>query len=47
MLFGLEQHRRQAPGQWLMTEHTTLDQQVELTSIGVSLSLRSVYSGVF
>lgn len=42
----LEQHRRQAPGQWLMTEHTNLDEEVGLSSIGVSLTLRSVYAGV-
>ncbi|MBT9586107.1 Uma2 family endonuclease [bacterium] len=42
----LEQHRRQAPAQWLMTEHTALDQQISLTSINVSLSLRSIYAGV-
>ncbi len=44
---GLEQHRRQAPGQWLMSEHTSLEQRVELTSINVSLSLQAVYAGVF
>ena len=42
----LEQHRRQAPGQWLMTEHTVPDEEVELTSIDVQISLLSIYAGV-
>lgn len=42
----LEQHSRQAPGQWLMTEHTVPDSDIDLTSIEVRISLRSVYAGV-
>jgi Uma2 family endonuclease len=42
----LEQHRRQRPGQWLMTEHTAIDDEVSFTSVGVTLALASIYRGV-
>ena len=42
----VEHHRRQAPGQWLMTEHISSAVDLELTSIGVKLALASIYRGV-
>ncbi|MBT9586954.1 Uma2 family endonuclease [bacterium] len=43
----VEQHRRQAPGEWLMNEHTSLAAVLELSSIGVDLTISSLYAGVF
>ena len=42
----LEQHLRQRPGQWIMTEYTSIVDDVVLSSIEVSLSLKSIYRGV-
>jgi Uma2 family endonuclease len=42
----LEQYIKQANGQWLLFESTSLDAVVELPSIGCSLALRDVYDKV-
>lgn len=42
----LEQYVKQANGQWLLFECTSLDQVVELPSISCSLALRDVYDKV-
>jgi Uma2 family endonuclease len=42
----LEQYVKQANGQWLLFECTSLDNVVELPSIGCSLALRDVYDKV-
>ena len=44
--FRVEQHLRQRPGQWIMTEHVSLADDVVLSSIDVTLSLKSIYRGV-
>lgn len=43
----LEQHLRQRPGQWIMTEHTELEGDILLSSIDVRLTLSAIYRGVF
>lgn len=43
----LEQHLRQRPGQWMMTEHTELEGDILLSSIDVRLKLSAIYRGVF
>jgi Uma2 family endonuclease len=43
----IEQHRRQGPGQWLMTEHTSLEGELAFSSIDVTLSPRAIYRDVF
>ena len=42
----LEQYVKQPNGQWLLSECTSLDNVVELASIGCSLNLRDVYDKV-
>jgi Uma2 family endonuclease len=42
----LEQYVKQANGQWLLFECSSLDKVVELPSIGCSLALRDVYDKV-
>jgi Uma2 family endonuclease len=42
----LEQYVKQANGQWLLFESTSLDAVVELPSIGCSLALRDVYDKI-
>jgi Uma2 family endonuclease len=42
----LEQYVKQPNGQWLLFECTSLDNVVELASIGCSLNLRDVYDKV-
>lgn len=42
----VEQHLRQRPGRWVMTESTSLDDDIELSSIDVKLRLESIYRGV-
>jgi Uma2 family endonuclease len=42
----LEHHVRQRPGQWLMTEHTSIRDEIALSSIDVSVSIKSIYRGV-
>ena len=42
----LEQYAKQANGQWLLFECSTLDKVVELPSIGCALALREVYDKV-
>lgn len=42
----LEQYVKQADGQWLLVEYHSLDNNVELQSIGCSLALRDVYDKV-
>lgn len=39
-------HMRQAPGQWLRTEVSGLDNEVLLESLGVALPLREIYARV-
>lgn len=42
----VEQHVRQRPGQWMMTEHTKLTGDLVLPSLRVTLPLKSIYRGV-
>lgn len=42
----LEQYVRQANGQWLLFECSSMDKVVEIPSIGCSLALRDVYDKV-
>jgi Uma2 family endonuclease len=42
----LEQYVKQANGQWLLFESTSLDAVVQLTSISCSLAMRDVYDKV-
>ncbi len=42
----LEQHVKQANGQWLLFEHSSLDTVVDLRSIDCSLALHDVYHKV-
>lgn len=42
----LEQYVKQSNGQWLQSEYTSLEQVVDLTSIGCSLSLGDIYDKV-
>lgn len=42
----LEQYVKQANGQWLLFECSTLDKVVELPSLGCTLALRDVYDKV-
>ena len=42
----VEQHLRQRPGRWVMTESISLDDDLELSSIDVKLRLESIYRGV-
>ena len=44
--FRVEHHSRQEPNQWLMTEHTAEEAELDLTSVGLKLSLRSIYDMV-
>jgi Uma2 family endonuclease len=42
----IEQYLRQADGRWLLSEHRSPEDSVELTSIQASLELREVYDKV-
>ena len=39
----VEHHRRQGPGQWLMTEHISRNAEVVLSSIEVAVSMGEIY----
>lgn len=43
----VEQHSRQGPSQWVMTEQTSLSAQLNLSSIDVTLPLATLYQGVW
>jgi len=44
--YHVEQYTRQVDGRWLITDLRSLDQNVELISIGCKLSLRQIYDRV-
>jgi Uma2 family endonuclease len=42
----VEQYVKQADGRWLLSDHRSLDETVELTSVQCSLALREVYAKI-